>query len=84
MTRINQQRAAIDFDSVERFAAALTSTSWFAATGEPLSGAEIAEAHDYLAGLGLPGVTVTSAGDWTAAKRITRDPGWDTRWWQAE
>ncbi|HJS30938.1 MAG TPA: hypothetical protein VJ924_03015, partial [Alphaproteobacteria bacterium] len=84
MTPTERRAGAIDLGRVERFAATLASASWFAAAGEPLTEAEIAEARDYLAALDLGAVDVAGAGDWTAAKRISRDPEWDPRWWQAE
>jgi hypothetical protein len=75
---------AADLDAVARFSGRLRTLSWFAAVGQALSASELREAQDYAAALGLGELLIKEAADWRAAERATRDPNWDSRWWQAE
>jgi hypothetical protein len=73
-----------DLDSVATFSRRLRSLSWFAAVGQPLTASERREALDHAAALCLGDLLIQDAADWRAAERVTRDPAWDPRWWQAE
>ena len=70
--------------AVVRFAAMVRRVSWFAAVGEPLSAAEIADAEAYAAALGFPDVHVAFISDWEDAEAAARNPDWNTEWWEAE
>lgn len=72
-----------DLSAVTRFARSLGAASWFAAVGQPLTDGEVREALDYLAGLDL-GTKIAAVPDWRAAEATTRDPAWNTTWWNAE
>ena len=70
--------------AVARFAQWVHHVSWFAALGEPLSAAERADAEAYLSALGFPDARVAGVGAWSEAEDATRDPEWNTAWWEAE
>jgi hypothetical protein len=65
------------------FADSLARVPWFAACGEDLTSGERQEVRDYLVALGLT-ADIALAGDWRSAEAVTRDPRWDTQWWDAE
>jgi hypothetical protein len=70
--------------AVSRFARMVRNVSWFAAVGEPLGPAEIADAEAYLAALGFPDAHVAAVGDWHEAEACARNPDWNSAWWEAE
>lgn len=74
--------AAILADLAE-FARAQARISWFAALGAPLDPAENAEAHDYLAALGMAEAHVRPCADWREAEATMHAPGYGA-WWAAE
>jgi hypothetical protein len=58
---------------------------WFACVGLPLGADDLRDAAAYLAALGYPPSTpIRGVPDWPAALALTRDPGWDRRWWDEE
>lgn len=66
------------------FAASLGRVSWFTGVGQALTDGESREARLYLFALGFDAARLTAVPDWRAAEAVTRDPGWDSRWWDAE
>jgi hypothetical protein len=59
--------------------------AWFACLGLPLAAGDLCDAAAYLAALGYPPSTpIRGVPDWPAALALTRDPGWDRRWWDEE
>jgi hypothetical protein len=59
--------------------------AWFACLGLPLAAGDLRDAAAYLAALGYPPSTpIRGVPDWPAALALTRDPGWDRRWWDEE
>ncbi len=75
---------APDIAAIGRFAAGLSRVSWFTAVGQDLTDAETREAGDYLDALGLGHATLLAARSWREAEAVTRDPGWNPAWWNAE
>ncbi len=71
-------------ETAERIIRASGDASWFAAVGEALTVAEIADAALYLAAIGRADIAVEGAATWTDAKSITGDPEWDRSWWHEE
>ncbi len=76
--------AVADIVGLSRFATSLGGASWFAAVGQDLTEAERREGLDYLAALGLTRETLVPVAGWRDAERVTRDPGWNVSWWNAE
>lgn len=58
--------------------------SWFAATGEPATAGELAEAELYLAGLGYSAIEIVWLADWDAARTASQRADWDRDWWERE
>ena len=70
--------------AVRAFASAIPRDSWFAACGEALTASERADAHAYLAALGMPDVAVAGVTGWAEAAAVTQNPDWSRAWWDAE
>ncbi len=70
--------------SLDPFARRLSGQSWFAAVGEPPTVGEHEEVLRYLGALGLPLAPLSGVAGWAEAKRVSRAPDWDPRWWEAE
>lgn len=66
------------------FADTLARIPWFVAAGRALTDGERREVADYLAALGLADREIAVVHDWRAAEAVTRHPGWDRTWWDAE
>lgn len=69
---------------LSRFAATLDRVPWFAGVGQDLTDGERRDVADYLAGLGFADAPIGVASSWRDAEAITRDPDWDSTWWNAE
>lgn len=70
--------------ALSRFAATLKHVRWFSAAGERLTEIERADAASYVLALGFPEVGIVQAFDWEEAEEATRNPDWNTAWWEAE
>ncbi|MBM3535247.1 MAG: hypothetical protein FJX60_19685 [Alphaproteobacteria bacterium] len=73
-----------DLARVEAFAASIPETPWFARVGQGVSEGD-RDTHDaYVAALGLDTGSIASVSGWRDAARVSSDPAWDRRWWEAE
>jgi hypothetical protein len=69
---------------VETLAASIPATPWFGRVGESLTDADRDTLAGYVKALGLDAGPVMPVATWKDAARISADPDWDRRWWQAE
>jgi hypothetical protein len=83
MTPSDPSVALAAFQRIQSFAAPVRRASWFAACGEALTSAELADAMAYLAALALT-AEVSAAATWGEAAATTQRPDWDSAWWEAE
>jgi hypothetical protein len=67
-----------------RFAETIGSASWFAACGEPLTGAEHEEAAGWMAELGVEVADIERVASWEEAAGLAKSPDWSRLWWDAE
>ena len=81
---VDSPRAQFPRLAAKRFVSSLSQRPWFAAVGEPLTAGDESDAEAYVRLLGFVDAKVKPVPDWRAAEAITRDPNWNTAWWDAE
>jgi len=69
---------------LEQVWAELRGAAWFAALGEPLTGADVSQGKAYASSLDQGALEVAPASDWPNAERILKSPQWSTAWWDRE
>lgn len=70
--------------AVARLSRLVGRIGWFNAVGQPLEPSEIADAAEYVAGLGFPDVGIAAVEDWQGAAAAAQAPDWREDWWLAE
>jgi hypothetical protein len=73
-----------EIERVDALAASIRATPWFARVGQALSENDRDTLSGYVAALGLDAGPIAPVATWKDAARVSADPDWDRRWWQAE